>query len=204
MGQRVQAQAGASVADVYDVVGSVAGVDELELRAIQGVHEMGSTIFSERLGMATNRSAAAGLAQDTNFDVEIAPLSSPLPYGRILSVVVFGNAARLSHSCVCIRDEESERDIPIWSFDVAVDGVISVRLEDNGAGAANRTQFRGGMTYLPNLLVGPTQFDRLDRVAWRGRTTGFGAGTVNLIMVFQIAFPLLRGVSSRGLPIPSW
>jgi len=65
---KVLGQVGVSLADAYDIEGSIAGVDELVTRDVSLTHDMAATIFSERVSTAIRRSATAALAQNTLFD----------------------------------------------------------------------------------------------------------------------------------------
>lgn len=195
-----------SLADVYNVEGSIAGVDQLESREVQLVHEMGGTIFSERFGSNIMLVETAAIAQSLSFDI-VAPAVLSTTVQRILGVVVFANqAGRVAHAQVSVRDPTAGREVPIWFFDDAVDLEATIRIENNGAGAAAHTLFRPVQLFegIPSLVAGTDQRSSVEQIVLRGTTTAFGAGTVVTTAVVLVAFSAAAGLSSRGLPIPSW
>ena len=199
---KIQAQAGDSLADVYDVVGSIAGVEELESKTVQLLHEMGSTIFSERLRGDIRRNLSGAISQSTAFDVEVE-LSSPP--GIVEAVCVFTNATgRLADVAVVIHQRSSGREIPIWVWDGTNED--TVRMDDDGGGISAQLVLRPLTEYTrsPIMWVGDEPHIFVDRLFLRGNSSAFGGGTVNVVVLAYRKFPELRGISSRGLPIPSW
>ena len=203
---KILAQAGNSLADIYDVEGSIAGIDQLETRELPIVHEMGGTVFSERFSGNIRRAATAALAQNTAFDVVLQDFGATVQ--RVLAVSVFTDtvAGRVDNAMVAVRDPGDDREVPIWHWDTAVDADLAIRIVDDGAAAQARIFLRpvtllGG---LPNILTGVDQPRSVQEIAFRGLTSGFGAGTVTLFLVLHVCFSQVGGLSSRGLPIPSW
>lgn len=201
---KVLGQAGISLADQYDVKGSVAEIDQLLSSDVQLVHEMGATIFSERVSSTIRRRSAGTLSQSTSFDQVIVDL--PVTPFKIMAVNVVANtAARMSHAVVSIRDPLSERECPIWYWNAVSDLEENMRWQDDGAAIAAQTLLRpAALLQTPVLMVGNLGPQSAHELAFRGRTLAFGAGTVEPVLVVTIAFAALAGVSSYGLPIPSW
>lgn len=199
---KILSQAGNSLADLYDVEGSIAGIDTLDTRELPIVHEMGHTVFSERLsGVMTNSSSGAVL-QNATWDNELADLG--VTPSRIVGVAVFTTlSARVSDVTVSVREPSTDREIPIFSWDLN-EGIIVGRIRAGGVSGA--TEFLQNTTIgtLPSMLIGTDQPLPVDQIAFRGLTTGFGAGSVTVNLVLYRIFPQIIGISSRGLPIPGW
>jgi len=189
---------------MYDVEGSVAGIDQLRTEELPIVHEMGQTLFSERLSGAFNRQTSTALAQDQTWDIEFQVGNV---IARILGLCVYtaANSGRIDHATVCVRESVANREIPIFVWDSATGGVVAARIRDNGAAAAQVIMLENmlDIATLPSMLF-TGQPVTVDQLAFRGLTTGFGAGTVTCNMTFYRAFSQREGLSSRGLPIPSW
>lgn len=202
---KILSQAGVSLADVYDIVGSVAGVETLESRNISLVHEMGATIFSERLNGVVRRAGQTGILQSVAFDVAINDL--PTTPTRIHAVCAFANiTSRLSLVQVSMRQRDNAREIPILIWDSAIDDEVSVRLQDDGGAVATVFMLRptGGFYQLGPNLIGGENLQVVRNLVMRGQTSAFGAGTVDITFLTYISFSALEGVSSHGLPLPSW
>lgn len=197
---KVLSQSGNSLADVYDVVGSVAGIEQLESREVGLVHEMGSTLLAERFSTQIRRATAEGLLQSVNFQVLIDDL--PTVPTRLLGVGVFADTGtRISKAAVSVRT--ILRELPIWVYDAA--NIDPVRI--NNEGSVEDVDFLRGiasMDFVPSFIGGTAQPISVSQVALRGTTTAFGAGTVNITVLLYQAFPSVEGLSSRGIPIPSW
>lgn len=201
---KILSQAGNSLADIYDVEGSIAGIDQLETRELPIFHEMGSTVFAERLRPRMARATTGAINQSIGFDLSISDL--PENIWRILGVTVLANVvARTDFIQISIRDPELARELPIFVWDTANDIESTVRIVENGAAVGNQ-QMLVGRTQLPSIGLGPGQPVQVggDRMLIRGQSTAFGAGTVTIVILVYIAFPEVPGVSSRGLTIPSW
>lgn len=203
---KILAQAGTSLADVYDVEGSIAGIEQLDTRELPIVHEMGATVFSERLSLAFRRSNTAALLQTVAFDI----VMDSLPEGitRILGISVYTNNApgRILNATVSLT--ASGRELPIWNWDAAIDIETIARVNDDGGGVANLNLLRPvqSLTNFPTMLTSVGQPQQINEVAFRGTTATFGAGTVIASLVVMLAHTHIvgQGISSRGLPIPGW
>lgn len=207
---KILGQAGVSLADAYDVEGSIAGVEELDADSVKTVHEMGATIHSERLGGAIRRATSGAQLQNVAFDHAIIDLPG-VPY-RILGVsalVISGVSGRIAHYQISLRNEAAGREMPIFVWDGGFDQEPSVRIQDNNNPAASIPLLRPtshAFNSMPNLMIaGQNQPQVLDRIQVRGLTSGFGAGTVDVALLVYIAFSDLgTSISSYGLPIPGW
>ena len=203
---KILSQAGNSLADVYDVEGSVAGIDQLETRELPISHEMGGTIFSERFRTTIVRATSAPLNQNTN--INVVTTDFPASITRLLGVVVLSDVgARVADLTAVVRNPGTVQEYPVWVFGQAAGDILPIRFVDDGAGPTLRDMLLGNIqaTMLPSFVGGVDQgVSPSNEFALRGRTTGFGAGTVTVIGLYYVAFTLLEGLSSRGLPIPSW
>jgi len=206
MAEKVLGQGGISIADILNVEGSQLEIDQIEARPINLVYELGQTIFAERLSGSIFRAATTAMDQDTNFDIITTNL--PDVPTRILGIQVFtpDDPARLSHANVSMRNNDVEREIPIWVWDAT--NSERVRMQDNGAAVGDRFVFQPipELRLLPNMLMGTSQPETVDDIALRGRTAGFGAGTITVVAIYYVAFAeeTQSGVGSFGLPVPGW
>ena len=204
---KILSQAGNSLADIYDVEGSIAGIDQLETRELPIVHEMGGTVFSERLSGRIFRFTSGAIAQSIAFNV-VGQAFAPTPV-RILGVFCFASVgSRLNEVTVSLRETipSAEQEIPIFAWDLNEGTVIS-RIMDVAAvatvvGLSNSAAIAS--QNLPTLLLGSGQPQPVQEIAFRGIATAFGAGTVTVTCLIYVAFPQLEGLSSRGLPLPGW
>lgn len=201
---KILSRAGVSLADIYDVKGSIAGSDQLLAEEIHTIHEMGGTIFAERLGGNVRRGSSTALSQNTSWDVILSGFGPTI--GRILGVtVVTLNATRLTNVTLSIRDPSTDREMPIFLWDTN-EQFVTGRFQDNGGAIDNYDFLENSINVatLPSILLGTAQPEPLQEMAFRGLTSGFGAGSVETIALMYIAFAQIEGISSFGLPIPGW
>ena len=204
----ILAQTGISLADIYDVRGSYAPVVRLASEEVVVVHEMGQTIFSERLSAELKRESTGAIAQNDLWANIITDL--PAIPARIVGLsVICSDASRISRATISLRSPivGAVQEMPIWTWDPAEDDTISVLLVDDNGAAANKDSLRmkSGPDSTPSLVLGSTGPQAtVPEIAFRGRTTAFGAGDVTTTMIMMLAFANLEGISSYGLPIPSW
>jgi len=200
---KILSQSGNSLADIYDVKGSVAGIDQLETRELPIVHEMGATVFSERFSTTIRRTAATGVAQNTDINAVITNL--PVMPTRLLSVgVISDDGSRILRLAIMARDPVANLEVPIWVYDAA--NFLPINLTNAGA-VTTFDSLLGNVqaTMMPNMVGGSAQQpDMVSQLSLRGTTTGFGAGTVDVTAIFHLGFAFQRGLSSRGVPFPSW
>lgn len=204
---KILSQAGQSLADMYDVEGSIAGIDELLTRELPIVHEMGATIFSERLRIQVWNINTGPLPQNTNFDLGILN-PSQAGMGRILGVVVVCNiAAQVATASVSIdrplAGGATINECPIWIWG---GDSYPTRLElDTSIVQRDVLLCAPGQCFIPNFVSGNRQGPwPMLHVMFRGRMAGFGAGTETIWFKTMIGFFQTDGVSEYGTPVPSW
>lgn len=205
MSEKILSQAGISLADVYDVEGSKIDIERLDEHDVKLVHEMGSTVFSERLGSIIALRSTIALAQDLNWDIELTDLA--VTPNRIMSLAIIAVTDRVLTTSVAVRDPIAGREVPFYAWDTAVDGTQVIRFQNDGAAVAGAFLLRpsAGSFQMPQMTIGTLQKPfNVPTIMWRGTTSSFGAGTVIVTLVFQIGFAHRAGVSSFGLPVPSW
>lgn len=206
---KVLGQVGVSIADQYDVQGSIAGVDELDVEDIKGVHELGATMFSERLSARVSTGSTAALAQSQGFSLLFPATVNPLigiPAGitRILGISIFADADRIDTCQLSIRDDELNRDVPLFVWNTATDEVVGIKMDSS----ATNIFYLRSLNPLPwaaaSLILGSEQRESAAQIIVRGGSTAFGAGTVTLTARIYFAFALQQGLSSYGVPVPGW
>jgi len=201
---KILSRSGDSLADTYDVVGSVAGIETLDSKDVTLLHEMGSTLFSERCSGFVRRGITAALNQSTVFDITIAGLPAGM-YRVLNALVLVTNAARVSHCNISLRSLANGREMPFFIFDINQDTESNIRLDENGSGVGNRVELNGKLGMLPTLGISAGQPQRVgEDILFRGVTDAFGAGTVTLTALIYVGFSQVGGISSRGLPLPAW
>jgi len=201
---KVLSQAGTSLADVYEVEGSIIGVEEIQSREVFLTHDMGSTISSERLIGFIERVDTGALAQATGFDVTLV---APIGIYRVMAIEVHADTtARTDRVQVSLRDPTTGREQPIFIWDTNNDVTSVIRMVDDGAAAANLfSLLQTRPQVMPVLGIGVGQRLRVgEEIVFRGSTTGFGAGDVTITALIYVATTVVAGVGSRGLPIPGW
>lgn len=199
-----------SLADVYNVEGSIAGIETLISKDVSLVHEMGATIFSERVDGEILTVASGDVTQSTSWDLEFPESAfTPGPF-RILGVsVIADNGARIQRCQISIRSDLAIADgleIPIWVWDSTSGIAATIRWVNNGQAVANESYLvgLGPLGMLPNMGFGLDSVHSTPMVACRGSASAFGAGTVAITAQLYIAQAQIRGLSSRGLPLPGW
>lgn len=199
---KILSQAGSSLADVYDVQGSIAGIDTLDTRDLPIVHEMGATVFSERLSGEVVRLGVVGLLQNASFDVIL--ISPPAGIYRVLGVVVVTTpTARILHCQCSVRSVGQAREVPFFVWDSTNDVEAGIRLDDGGV--VNRIQLRPSSNLTPTLGISDGQPRRVgEEIVMRGQASAFGAGTVLVTASIFLGLTDVTRLSSRGLPVPGW
>lgn len=201
---KILAQTGVSLSDVYDVQGSLVAVEELRSEEIQLTHDMGATIFSERVSGGIRRQTSGAIAQSTAFNSAL--IDFPQGVYRILNVLVIADVAgRVDHAALMLRQPALSREMPLFIWDQAIDSEATVLMVESGGGAADRIALVNSRPGVPSLGVGLGQPQTQgDSMILRGESTAFGAGTVTVIVLVYIAFSQIAGISSIGLPVPGW
>lgn len=210
MSPKVLGRAGTSLADIYDIEGSIAGVDQLLSEEVHLEHEMGGAIFSERLVGTIERITTGALTQNTNFNFTAA--GPPGTY-RVLNVYMQADtAARVLFAQVSLQAAATTvlplREIPIFIWDDVNDVESRIRIIDNGAAVGGDTaMIQTRPMAMPTLGLGTGQ--RLmvgDAIVFRGVTAGFGAGTVEVVALLYVARAEIGigRLPQIGLPLPGW
>lgn len=201
----VQGQAGISVPDVYDVVGDQAPIVRLSSEEPQYVHDLASTIFSERLSTTVRRSTTGALAASIAWNILITDL--PDVPSRILGIQVISDvSARTNLVTVSARDPVADREFPLWAWANAADIFADARVADEAAVTTMEllVPTQSSQLQAPSLLLGGDQPQAVPDISFRGVTSAFGAGTVTHTLLLYLAFAQVGGVSSYGLPVPGW
>lgn len=208
---KVLAQTGISLADVYDVEGSIAGTDELLSKEVSLVHEMGGQIFSERLESFLIDLNSTAIAQGAGFDIEAAAF--PDSVNRVLGAVMIADtAARTSHCQISMHTPEAglNADLPIVIWDSAIDAERTIRVRLPGGVVSNLVALipAAGLG-LPNLMTRTGAPNTMGSLFFRGASSAFGAGTVTIRALVMLCRanpgnPVPGHPSSHGLPLPGW
>ena len=205
---KVLAQTGISLADVYDIAGSIVGVDELISQDVSLVHEMGGQIFSERLLGFIVRATTGAVAQNTGWTVVVGAI--PDSPNRLLGVTVLADTvARVDTAALMYRNRITNREFPLYSWNTANDAEPLVPWSDDGAAVANVFWLRPTTYTLPSLITRLGDDRLMGDFVFRGGTGGFGAGTVETFLLLHLAranpgSPAPGQPSSHGLPLPGW
>ena len=199
---KILGQAGISLADIYDVEGSIAGIERLEAEDLHLVHEVGTTVFSERFGGEIVRLDSTAVLQNVAFDITTLLVGSN--FTRVFGVQVFADVtSRLDNVAVSIRDVPALNEIPIFIWD-SNDTERTVRIVDDGAAAADVFMLMGA-AQVPSMTFGNDQPTVTNGIVMRGESSGFGAGDVTCVALVYLGFASgAGGLSSFGLPVPSW
>ena len=209
---KILAQAGISLADVYDVEGSVVGVEQLLAQEVSLVHEMGGQMFSERLGAFIIEISSGAIAQSTGWAIDTVVL--PDAIHRLTAVSVIAEvAADVSNASLAIQEVGGVnvgREIPIWVWNVIDDLEVGFRWSNDGAAVGNVVLLRPSQPQqIPTILPREGSGGQMPHLIFRGATGAFGAGTSTTFMLLHLMRPLPSSPTpgepkSHGLPIPSW
>lgn len=205
MGHNVQSQAGVSLSDIYDIKGGQAPIERLFTSEVPAVHEMAATIQSERFSQRI-RTASALFAASTAIDLLFDTLGAGV--SRLHGLILFtDDASRIADICVSIEDTDAfgpdpSRGMPIWVWDAT--NSQSIRFRNTTMQNLTVLRAQSEFTFLPNIITGGDQPDNCANLRVAGNTTAFGAGTVNVLCAALLSFSAEEGLSSRGLPVPSW
>jgi len=205
---KILSQAGDSLADTYDVVGSIAGVEDLVTADVQLLHEMGGTIFSERLTSQVLTITSGAVAQNSEFSGEFEDAAdSPT---RILGIQVLTTTpGRVQLASVSILRTDGGQEQPIFVFDSTDDEEGLVVCSIQGASSATYGHLSPRLSATPILVTRMGDSNTMPALKLRGLTEGFGGGTVQITALVLIAragpaVPVPGTPESHGLPVPSW
>jgi len=202
---KILGQAGKSLPDVYDVEGSQVEVNQLEVDTIKAVHEMGSTIFSERVGGQLHRLDSGTKSENETWDIVRSDTASSI--FRIWGAVIIASGVRVTLAQISLHDPVLGREIPLSVFDSAVDSDRLIRTLDDGGAIASFAllQSNTAIGNMPSMGFGPDQAPlSTGNLAFRGLTSGFGAGTVDVTALVYIGHTQQIGLTPYGVPIPGW
>lgn len=207
MSVKILSQSGAGLADIYDVEGSVAGIEQLESKEVTLVHEMGAEIFSERLRTFMAVLDSTAILQSVAFNITLPQVTTAI--NRVLGITVMMDVAgRIDFCSLAIQDVITEEEMPIWSWDLAIDLERQVRWSNAGAAVLTFIQAVPiTPAMLPYLLTETGEARRNPAFIFRGISSAFGAGNARArcLITQARAGPATTGPpSSRGLPCPSW
>jgi len=206
---RIGNQSGISLADQYDVPGSIAGLHRLDTEEVKTVHDMSATLFAERASGRIFRIATGALTQSVDFEVVGSAMGGTQSriYGIQVQIdIAIGDVLDIARCAVVARSSETNREIPIWMWN-NVDGA-TIRMDDGTGTLANEVFLVPNplFTMPPFMLFGPSQPLFVDQIAMRGSTAAFGAGdvTITALVYSAIATDQVSGSESFGVPVPSW
>jgi len=201
---RILGTTGTSLADVYEVDGSIVDIDNLLSRDVNLVHDLGATMWAERVSQRLVQFTVAGVLQSADFGEVIFAL--PNTPARILAMTVFvDTASRLVRCAVSLRNNTLSASVeqPIWAWDEATEFTIRMAI---GAGGVDLLTLlsKQEVDRIPLTRLGEDSPESMESLVVRGTTTGFGAGTLDITVNTLIEFAGLSGVSSHGVPLPGW
>jgi len=206
---KILAQAGISLADSYNVVGSTLHVsDLLASEGVHLMHEMGGTMFSERFSGEIRILKSGDILQSANFSATIPDF--PDTPTRVHSIaLITDTTSRLANvNVVAAQSLEGpsgdKGEIPLFVWDGTNEDLV--RFNPDGLALINALVLRPQPEYtlLPTMLTGNQQPIPVDKMRMRGTASAFGAGTVEVTMLVHVSFAQAQGISSLGLPIPGW
>ena len=206
---KILSRSGADLADIYNVEGSIAGIEDLVSREVHLAHEMGAEIFSERLRTFMVLLDTGNVIQNTAFN-EIAG-GIPDSINRVLGVsVILDTAARLDMCSLMVRNTITGRETPIFVWDTADDLEQRIRWSIDGAAVVEDVHCQPlTSSMLPYLLTRTGASSSMPELAFRGLTGGFGAGNLRARCIVTLCrpssgAPTAGEPSSHGLSIPGW
>lgn len=217
MPRKILGKSGESLGASYDVEGSQVAIKTLkDEEGVSLVHEMGGVQFSERLFMRILNWNTGALSASSSFYVRstsagwAASLPAPAASVRIYSVQAMvetsdGFNGSVTRCSILAHDEDNDNDCPIWVYN----GTAEVQLNMHLAGSAvtawdvgTRQSNIGQMS--PVMLQGGSRVGQIDELVLSGTMAAFGAGTRTVHAVVLIGSTDPEGLSSVGVPIPSW
>lgn len=205
----IQSRIGASLASLYDVRGSIAGLEILRQEEVSVVHDMALTASSERMSAAIRRAEIGETAQSINFALVMSDFPTDPWMLHGLQVVTVDAEADFTRIGVNMRRTAPNGDfqeMPIWNWD-ETNSSSAILVDDDNA-AAQFVLFHPveGTKVLPLLMLGTDQPQTVQDLIIRGDTAAFGAGTVTLVVLARLSLFDPGGLnrSAHGLPVPSW
>jgi len=206
---KILSQSGTSLADTYDIEGSIAGVENLESRDVSLVDEMGQRVFSERVQSFIISMSSTAILQSVSFDINAGAF--PDSPNRILGVQVIADTIGRVNLCqVSVAGPPSDPgEFPLFVWDTADDVESNIRYSLAGAAAGSDGYLVPSNVFTPFLMTRMGAAAEMGSLQMRGQSSAFGAGTVTIRAFVMIARanpgnPAPGAPSSHGLPLPSW
>lgn len=199
---RILSKSGDSLADAYDVDGSIAGIEQLRSEEVHLTHEMGGVLHSERMAADVLSVSSGAVAQSTawNVNFSIGPAIT-----RILGAQIVTNGiGGIASAVLSVSTGIPITDMPLIAWDSTGGAAVAVPVMIAGTLATLSVLMPEIPPMVPSMLIGSDQEQSVQFLSIRGATNAFGAGTVTTQALVYIAFPQVGGLSSRGLPTPSW
>jgi len=207
--RKILSQAGTSLADSYDVEGSVVGVERLDASDVKLVHEMGGTMHAERMNSLIIRLSSTSLAQNLTWGISGGLL--PDVATRILAVFVTADViARTAFCSIALGDTLTSEECPFWTWDTNADIDKGIQWREAGAAVGTVRALVPDQTQNVPCLATRIGAGRLpQQLVFRGLTAGFGAGAVEVqanILVARASAPVPTPGEpiNFGLPLPGW
>lgn len=209
---KILAQTGMSLADSYDVEGSICDISDLLTKeGVNLTQEMGATIVSERMQSSFLELRADGILQSVAFNV----VSDPLPdcVNRLLGACVIGTFSAtgtgVSACSLAIRDNVTGREYPFWAFDTVAGLESAIFWSDDGAAVAEVSIVEPTISSLPEMVFRQGAAKLMPSIVFRGEMVAFGAGTPDVIAMIHLGrasatAPGAGEPRSHGLPMPGW
>ena len=201
---KILSKSGDSLADNYDVAGSVAGIDQLNSEDVNLVHEMGGQLVSERMGARVLVIPSGLIAQSTAF---ITNFFTGNGITRILAIQVVTNGiGGLANLAVSVTTPVgvTSTDVPLFGWDSTGGLAVAIQVLINNTLATLSMLTPEAAIQVPQIMMGQNQAEPVSTLTMRGLTNAFGGGTIETTALIYTASPNVGGLSSRGLPMPSW
>jgi len=200
---KILGQVGMSLSDSYEIEGSSIGVDELVASEVNLVHDLGATMFAERVSQRLVSFTISGILASADFGEVI--LAFPNTPARILAMTVFvDTAARIERCAVSLRNNKGlSVEQPIWAWDEGTEFTIRMAIGSGGVDLLTLLS-KEAVDRIPLTRLGTDSPESLEVLVVRGSATAFGAGTVDVTVNTLIELCAKEGVSSHGIPLPGW
>ena len=199
---KILSRSGDSLADVYDVEGSIAGIDELQSKDVNLVHEMGGVLFSERLSGRVVTLTTGNILASANFSINFSVSNT----SRLLAAtVIVDDIVRIARWSLAVTSGpgQDNTEVPIGFWKTS-DLDRSVNVLIGGSVSLLFALIPIVPMMLPQLMIGQDSPRPISTVTFRGDAAAFGGGNVEVQALLYFAFPETAGLSSRGLPVPGW
>lgn len=203
---KIQGRAGHSMAACYDLRGSIAGLEEMDLATTVPVLEIDGRVFAERLQGAIRRLEIADIVASEVFNAEIS--NFPEGHWKLHGIqVITGSgeaASNINNLTVNLVSNDGLNEIPIWVWDDGKAQINRISIAGAAAGNADFLDPHLGYTLPPIIISNAPARGAMDSIFVRGIAQAFGAGEFDINVFFYLSHVHVTGISSFGLPVPSW